>query len=158
MTLAREVNAATAEMLHCDFPVNVVFQILGEHLSIDFEGVRTGQYTRQDGLLVQAAVPREPTTVPVHTLRQLCVDAITVALDYRDGDRVAGDTAPLVRLRELLAQGWSGLPQTVKARLTSIARRAELTPKRAGVSYSLEPPVIRILSVVERIALRDEGQ
>lgn len=104
MTLAREVNAATAELPHSDFPVNVVFQIPGERLAIDFEGVRTGQYTRKEGLLVQAAVPREPTAVPVHTLRQLCVDAITVSLDYHDGNRVAGETAPLVRLRELLAQ------------------------------------------------------
>jgi hypothetical protein len=82
--------------------VNVVFQIPGEVLGVDFVGVRTGRYTSATRhLLVQAAVPRELPEDPVAVLRQLMTDAIDEAARYARRKNIADD---LPELRAIVAQ------------------------------------------------------
>jgi hypothetical protein len=62
--------------------VNVVYQIPGEVLTPEFEGVRTGRFSRRERLLlVQVALPPEPRDADAE-VRQLLSEAIEVAEDF----------------------------------------------------------------------------
>lgn len=61
--------------------VNVVYQIPGEVMTPDFEGVRTGQFSRKDRrLLVQVALPHEPA----HDADQEVVDRLSEAIELAE--------------------------------------------------------------------------
>lgn len=82
--------------------VNVVYQVPGEILGVDFSGVRTGRYSSKDRhLLVQAAVPREVPEDAEALLIALLRDSIAEATAFAKHRRIAND---LPELRELIAQ------------------------------------------------------
>ncbi len=81
--------------------VNVVFQIPGEVLDVDFSGVRTGRYSSKDKhLLVQAATPAEPPDDPRPLLLGLLADAVSAATEFA---RRRGLAADLPELRSIVA-------------------------------------------------------
>ena len=63
--------------------VNVVFQVPGSILAPDFEGVRTGSFSKKKALLmVQVALPREmPDDAPAY-LRAAMVNAVDAAENW----------------------------------------------------------------------------
>ena len=63
--------------------VNVVYQIPGEVMTPDFEGVRSGQFSRKDRrLLVQIALPPEPVHDADHEVLERLSEAIDLAEDF----------------------------------------------------------------------------
>jgi hypothetical protein len=78
--------------------VNVVFHVPGEHAAPDYEGVRTGHYSRRDALLVmQAAIPAG-LAADDRVLDALLVDAINEAERWA---KTEGVTDSLERLKAL---------------------------------------------------------
>ena len=74
-----EARTATASPLN----VNVVFQVPGDILHPDFEGARTGRYSKPDSLLlVQVALPDEVPDDPAAYLRTALGDAIGEAEEW----------------------------------------------------------------------------
>lgn len=70
--------AALREGAVADINVNVEFQVPGNHLVPDFEGVRTGVFRKADSLLkVQVALPETAPEDP----RAALLDALSEALD-----------------------------------------------------------------------------
>src|SRR2546427_552307 len=64
MALSRRV-IAVRESFESPLHLNVVFQISGEVVSVDWEGVRAGRYDSKTRLLmVQATVPADPPGDP----------------------------------------------------------------------------------------------
>jgi hypothetical protein len=81
--------------------VNVVYQIPGQFLDPDFEGVRTGRFSRKEArLLVQVALPREPSSDTSAEVRRLLRDAIAAAEDFAQQEGMIG--GQLSGLRELV--------------------------------------------------------
>ena len=71
-----ELRAGVASPLN----VNVVFQIPGEVVGLDWEGVRTGRFDRASNLLmVQATVPPVPPDDPQALLAERMREAVTAA-------------------------------------------------------------------------------
>jgi hypothetical protein len=100
MALARQVKALRAGV-ESPLNVNVVYQIPGEVLQIDFTGVRTGRYSASKHLLlVQAAVPAEPIPESNDFLLGLLQSAIEEAERFAVRRRIA--EGPLTELRELI--------------------------------------------------------
>lgn len=63
--------------------LNVTYQIPGQFLAPDFTGVRTGRYSRADQrLLVQVALPPEPTVDAATEVRGLLRDAVVLAESF----------------------------------------------------------------------------
>ena len=82
MALARRIMSRR-EGVVSPLNVNIVYQIPGEVLQIDFTGVRTGRYSAAKRLLlVQAAVPAEFTPNADDIIFQLLRDAIDEAGKY----------------------------------------------------------------------------
>ena len=83
--------------------INVVFQIPGEVLKPDFEGVRTGYYSKKENLLmVQVALPEElPDDIEGYLRRELAV-AVDEAEAWGRRRRVAADLNSLRDLVERL--------------------------------------------------------
>lgn len=101
MELARRVKALRAGV---DSPlnVNVVYQVRGDVVPVDFSGVRTGRYSAADRLLlVQAAVPDGPPVHPAETLIDLLDSAIEEA--ERFAQRKAISYEPFQALRAVAA-------------------------------------------------------
>lgn len=99
-SLGRRVIAAR-EGVTSPLAVNVVYQIPGEHLEPEFIGVRSGRFSRKDArLLVQVALPPEPSLEPDQEVRALLRDAIGLAEDFarQEGMIIGG----LEELRGLL--------------------------------------------------------
>lgn len=102
MDLARRVKALR---VHVESPlnVNVVYQVGGDVVPVDFSGVRTGRYSSADKLLlVQAAVPEAPEDNSKATLINLLDAAILEA--ERFAQRKAITDQPLDALRALAAR------------------------------------------------------
>lgn len=80
--------------------VNVVFQVPGEIIAPDFEGVRAGSFSRRDSLLmVQAAVPRNAEDEDA-VLRTLMLDALNAAEAWALRKRLADDLGSLRGIAE----------------------------------------------------------
>ena len=68
------------EGVHSPLAVNVVYQIPGRFLAPEFEGVRTGRFSRKEArLLVQVALPAEVAADTSVEVRRLLRDAIETA-------------------------------------------------------------------------------
>ncbi len=82
--------------------VNVVYFIPGPTVQIDFEGVRTGRFSRaKRHLMVQAALPERPTLPYDEILRALMVASIDAAQAFAKRRKVA-DSLP--ELRDLVGR------------------------------------------------------
>lgn len=94
--------ASAAQHVESPLRVNVIYQVPGNIVRPDFEGVRTGHYSKKDAsLIVQAAVPDDaPNDVDGH-IRRLLVEAIGEAEDWARKRSIAPD---LRSLRELAAR------------------------------------------------------
>lgn len=76
--------------------LNVIFQVPGPDIRPDFEGVRTGYYSKKDNLLiVQAAVPEEPPADALGMLRTLLASAIDAAEEWARRRGLAPDLGAL---------------------------------------------------------------
>lgn len=94
--------ASAAQDLECPLKVNVIYQVPGNILQPDFEGVRTGHYSKKDSsLIVQAAVPDDTPDDVEAQLKRLLVAAIDEAEQWAKRRRIAPD---LHDLRELVAR------------------------------------------------------
>jgi hypothetical protein len=84
--------------------VNVVYQIPGEFLDPDFEGVRTGRFSRKEArLLVQVALPRKAGSESTAEVRRLLRDAIAAAEEFaRQEGMIEGQLTELWELAERL--------------------------------------------------------
>lgn len=84
--------------------VNVVYQIPGQFLEPEFEGVRTGRFSRKEArLLVQVALPRAPTLDAAAEVRVLLHGAIIVAEEFAQMEGlIEGRLASLRDLAETL--------------------------------------------------------
>jgi hypothetical protein len=79
--------------------VNVVFQIEGDLLAPDFQGIRTGYYSRAMNLLmVQVALTGEPPADPVTHVRQLIGAAVSAAEAWARRRRIVPDLSSLQAL------------------------------------------------------------
>jgi hypothetical protein len=84
--------------------VNVVYQIPGQFLQPDFEGVRSGRFSRKEGrLLVQVALPATPTGDAYEEARARLTQAISLAeqFAYQEG---LTPTEELLPLRQLMGR------------------------------------------------------
>jgi len=81
--------------------VNVVYQIPGRYLEPEFEGVRSGTFSRKESfLVVQVALPMKPVANASDEVFAFLRDAVAVAEDfaYQEG-MIEGELADV---RELL--------------------------------------------------------
>jgi hypothetical protein len=98
--LTRAVAEARTEIAS-PLNVNVVFQVAGNVVQPDFEGARTGQFSKANRLLlVQVALPAEVADDPESYLRGALSDAIDEAEGWARERSIAPD---LQVLRELVA-------------------------------------------------------
>lgn len=74
---------AVREGVTSPLAVNVVYQIPGHHLEPEFVGVRSGRFSRKDArLLIQVALPPEPSLEPDQDVRALLREAVELAEDF----------------------------------------------------------------------------
>jgi hypothetical protein len=100
MALSRRVQALRAGV-PSPLAVNVVFQIPGKFLTPDFQGVRSGRFSRKErALLVQVALPTEPSSTPDVDLTDYLRTAVAVAEDFAQQEALID--GPLNELRELI--------------------------------------------------------
>jgi hypothetical protein len=78
--------------------VNVVFHLPGNILTPEFEGLRTGLFNRRE-LMVQIAIPAEPSNSPEDDVRELLWDAVLLAEKFAIAEAVITDE--LAALRQL---------------------------------------------------------
>jgi hypothetical protein len=100
--LSRDLSGVAGQF-ESDFRINVEFQIPGNIISPDFQGVRTGAFRKADRhLKIQVAVPNDPPADPyaygVHAIGN-AVDAAEVWSVRR---RVEFDAAPFRSVLALL--------------------------------------------------------
>lgn len=99
--LTRAVADARSD-IRSPLNVNVVFQVAGNVVQPDFEGARTGRYSKADRLLlVQVALPDDVPDDPDGYLREALLDAIAEAEGWARRRSIAPD---LGALRELAAR------------------------------------------------------
>lgn len=83
--------------------VNVVFHVPGHILGVDFQGVRTGRFSKKDSwLMVQVALPEEPPEDVDAYLKLTLVEAIDEAERWSRKRKLADDLQSLHRLVEAL--------------------------------------------------------
>jgi hypothetical protein len=83
--------------------VNVVYQIPGQFLEPDFEGVRTGKFSRKEArLLVQVALPGSPEKDAAAEVRALLLDALAAAENFAQQEGMV--QGPLTELRGLVGR------------------------------------------------------
>ena len=100
MALGRRVKKLRSEV-SSPLAVNVVFQLPGRFLTPEFVGVRSGTFSRKERLLmVQVAVPAEPTSTPDTDVRILLRDAVELAENFAQQEAMI--EGQLVALRELV--------------------------------------------------------
>ena len=100
--LAHRLKALRADV-ESPLNVNVVYQVGGDVIPVDFSGVRTGRYSSADKLLlVQAAVPNIPEDHSEEALIDLLDSAIVEA--ERFAQRKAITDQPLDALRAVAAR------------------------------------------------------
>ena len=79
--------------------VNVVFQVPGNMLTPDFEGVRTGTFSEEERLLmIQVALPEEPPEDVDADLRDRLVAAVDEAEQWARRRRLTQNLAEVRRL------------------------------------------------------------
>jgi hypothetical protein len=84
--------------------VNIVYQIPGQFLQPDFDGARSGRFSRKESsLLVQVALPATPVGDAYEEVRSLLTEAISLAeqFAYQEGLTPAAELLPL---RQLVAR------------------------------------------------------
>ena len=88
-----------------EFNVNVVFQVPAEDFTLEFEGLRSGRFSRkQRALMVQVAIPEgEPEGDPDEEVRRLLLEAIDLAEDFARMEAVIGESERLDELRAIVA-------------------------------------------------------
>lgn len=97
--LTRRV-AESREGISSPLNLNVVFQIPGDLLKPEFEGVRTGRFSRKEGLLmVQVALPEQPPEDVNAELKGRLMAAVEEAERWARRRRLAGN---LTETRELV--------------------------------------------------------
>ena len=97
--LTRRIAALQAGVV-TPLNVNVVYHVPGEILAPDYEGVRTGRFSRRDSLLmVQAAVPSSAEDKDA-VLRALLLQAIDEAERWAKRKGLANDLGQLRRIAE----------------------------------------------------------
>lgn len=102
MDLARRVKALRVDV-ESPLKVNVVYQVGGDVVPVDFSGVRTGRYSSADKLLlIQAAVPEAPVDHSKETLIDLLDSAIVEAERFAQRKAITGQ--PLDALRAVAAR------------------------------------------------------
>lgn len=100
MALMRAVKEARL-LVETPLAVNVVFQIPGPNLTPEFEGMRTGLFSRkQSELMVQVALPPEPQESAGQEVRCLLRAAVLLAEDFAQQEALVD--GQLDGLRELL--------------------------------------------------------
>lgn len=96
--LMQEVKVVRAGAVS-DLKLNVEFQVPGNHLQPDFEGVRTGSFRKADSLLkVQVAVPAQAPDDPRPDLIGFLDAAVEAADQWVAAKRRTFDTTSLHRL------------------------------------------------------------
>jgi hypothetical protein len=94
--------ATAAQSVESPLNVNVLYQVPGNILRPDFEGVQTGHYSKKESsLIVQAALPGDAPDDIDGQLRRLLVAAVNEAEEWARRRNIAPD---LKALRELVAQ------------------------------------------------------
>jgi hypothetical protein len=79
--------------------VNVIYQVRGNLVQPDFEGVRTGYYgKRQNCLIVQAAVPEDAPEDPYALLWKLLIQAVHAAEEWAKRRKLASSLSDLDEL------------------------------------------------------------
>ncbi len=87
---------ALREGVESQLNVNVVFQVPGRYLEPEFDGVRTGRFSKRDAhLLVQVALPAEPPDDAAFYLRTAMVAAVDEAETWNVRRRKGFDTVVL---------------------------------------------------------------
>ena len=106
-SLRKQITAVRSG-LQSDLNLNVEFQISGNHLQPDFEGVRTGAFRKADSLLkVQVAVRAHPPTDPRAEVMGLLVAAVQAADGWVAAKQRGFDMAPLHGLVASVQRAWS---------------------------------------------------
>jgi hypothetical protein len=79
--------------------VNVVFHVPGHMLKPEFEGVRTGSFSKKHSLLmVQIALPERPPEDVAAYLRQRLLEGLNEAQRWADRKCTAADLSKLCKL------------------------------------------------------------
>lgn len=100
--LSRDLSGIAGQ-LDSDFRINVEFQIPGNIISPDFQGVRTGTFRKADRhLKIQIAVPDAPPADPYAYGVHAIGDAVDAAEAWSVRRRVQFDAAPFQSLLALL--------------------------------------------------------
>lgn len=83
--------------------VNVVYQIPGRFLDPEFEGVRSGCFSRKEArLLIQVALPSNPSSDASADVRRLLWDAVALAEDFAQQEGMI--EGQLIELRALFGR------------------------------------------------------
>lgn len=83
--------------------VNVIYQIPGQFLQPEFQGVRTGRFSRKESrLLVQVALPGEAAVDAATEVRRLLMEAIATAEEFAQQEGLI--EGALIDLRQLAAR------------------------------------------------------
>lgn len=87
------------------FNVNVVFHVPAKDFTPDFEGLRSGRFSRKNReLMVQVAIPEgDPKGDPDEEVRRLLLEAIDLAEDFARLEAVIGPSERLDELRSIVA-------------------------------------------------------
>lgn len=87
------------------FNVNVVFHVPAKDFIPEFEGLRSGKFSRKHrALMVQVAIPEgEPKGDPDEEVRRLLHEAIDLAEDFARMEAVIGENERLDELRAIVS-------------------------------------------------------
>jgi hypothetical protein len=100
--LSRDLSGIAGQ-LESDFRINVEFQIPGNFISPDFQGVRTGTFRKADRhLKIQVAVPDDPPADPYAYGVHAIGDAVDAAEAWSVRRRVEFDAEPFRSVLALL--------------------------------------------------------
>lgn len=100
MALMRAVKEARL-LVESPLAVNVVFQIPGPNLTPEFEGLRTGLFSRKESeLMVQVALPSEPRESADAEVRCLLRAAVLLAEEFAQQEALVD--GELDELRQLV--------------------------------------------------------
>lgn len=101
MKLARRVSAVR-DGIDSPLSVNVVYHVPGEVVPVDFSGIRTGTFLKEENLLmVQVALPAECPSDPETVLCEQLFRAVAVAEEFAQRQRLVGEEG-LQGLRSIL--------------------------------------------------------
>ncbi|MDQ0850650.1 hypothetical protein QFZ65_002588 [Arthrobacter sp. B3I9] len=100
--LSRDLSDIVGQ-LESDFRINVEFQIPGDIISPDFQGVRTGAFRKADRhLKIQVAVPNDPPADPYAYGVHAIGDAVDAAEAWSVRRRIEFDAEPFRSVLALL--------------------------------------------------------